>query len=110
MTIDVANGVSGKAADLLREMDSSCTSEGSGVADILNTIASNGGEMASDEHLVSCAGEIEDWARHFLKGMGHTDELEAAAQKVIDNWQTGDLGGAVTNLGNILEKEGGLRR
>jgi uncharacterized protein YgfB (UPF0149 family) len=109
MTIGIANDVSEKAAQLLREMDSSCTSEGSGVADILNTIASNGEDMASDEHLASCAEEIAGWARHFLEGMGHRDDIETAAQKVIDSWETGDLAGAVTNLRRVLESRGLLR-
>ncbi len=51
---------------LLTEMENSSQSEALGVADCLRTIAANGGEQATDEHLLTCAEEMIGWLEHFI--------------------------------------------
>jgi len=45
-------------------MKSSCTTEGNAIADCLETVASNGGDMESPEFLSTVAQELEDHARY----------------------------------------------
>ena len=50
---------------ILNELENSYTSEGSAVADCLNTIAQNDDEdMQTDAHILTCAREIEGWAKY----------------------------------------------
>jgi len=62
--------MSKKAAELLSNMIHSGSSEQLGVADILDTISQNGGEMETNAHLIGCAEEIRDTAAYFLREMG----------------------------------------
>lgn len=62
-----ADGLSVRTETLLKEMAESGSSENSGVADILNTIASNSPEQATDVHMLCCAAEIRDAADAFIK-------------------------------------------
>jgi hypothetical protein len=65
-----APGLSDKARGLLKDMANSGESETSGVAEILNTIASNGEGQEKDEHLLTCAEEIRDAVQAFIVQMG----------------------------------------
>ncbi len=62
--------MSKKMEKVLEQLESSCTSEGNAVADCLRTIAANGGDMATDKHLLACAQEIGDWARFVIRENG----------------------------------------
>lgn len=62
-----AEGLSQKALESLKGLADSGSSEYSGVADTLNTIAENSDEQASDEHLIGCAEQIIEAARGFIK-------------------------------------------
>ena len=64
-------------ARLLKEMEDSGQSETSGVADILSTIAENGGEMETKEFLVGCAQEIVAAAGYFIQQLGGGAERPA---------------------------------
>lgn len=61
-----ADGLSEKAEATLKEMAESGSSETSGVADILNTIAENGDGMQEDFFLLNCAEEIIEAAKRFI--------------------------------------------
>ena len=66
--------LSKKAETLLNEMIASGQSETMGVADILQTIASNGEEMEKDENLIGNAAEIRDAATYFIHQMEQRKE------------------------------------
>lgn len=60
-----AETMSPKLQSILNELEQSGTSEGGTVADCLNTIAQNDDEdMQTDAHILSCAREIEGWAKY----------------------------------------------
>jgi hypothetical protein len=65
-TENPAEGLSGTAKAILVGMAESGSAEGAGVACLLNGIALNSEEQASDEHLLGCATEIRDWAQSFI--------------------------------------------
>jgi len=58
-----------KLQDILEGMEESGSSEQLGVADCLKTIAENGGEQATDRHILCCAGEMRDAAQSILDQM-----------------------------------------
>lgn len=60
-------GLSEKATEVIEGMFSSGSSEQWAVADCLNTIAGNGDEQETDEHLIGCAEEIRDAANYFIE-------------------------------------------
>lgn len=66
-----------KTKQVLREMLHSGQSETSGVADILRTIAENGGGMETTENLVGCAREIAAAAGYFIQQFGGSAERPA---------------------------------
>ena len=66
--------LSEKAEETLETLANAASSEASGVADVLNTIASNSTEQASDEHLICCAGEIRDAAQFFIDALTGNDK------------------------------------
>ena len=68
-----APGLSDKVHNTLQNFVDSCSSEAAAVADCLNTIASNGGDQATDEYLIGCAEEIRDWAQDFINTV-HTQK------------------------------------
>jgi hypothetical protein len=106
MSFDVSENVSKRAAKVLKELGDSCTSEGSGVADILNSIASNGGELATNKHLICCAEQIMEAAERFIHALGGStkyDRLLDAVRTAIANWASGDLAGAVTRMSKEIE-------
>lgn len=65
--IDVVDEPSELVERLLTEMEQSGQSEALGVADCLRTIAANGGEQATDEHLLVCAEEMMGWLEYFIQ-------------------------------------------
>ncbi len=64
-----AKELSDKTREALKIMAESGSSEAAGVADILNTIAENGGEQTSDEYLIACAEEVKDAVQAFINAM-----------------------------------------
>jgi hypothetical protein len=61
--------ISEKLKEILDEMLKSGSSETTGVADILKTIAENGGDQDTDSHIVCCAKEIRNAADDLIKRM-----------------------------------------
>ena len=57
-----AAGLSAAAATVICQLAESGQSESYAVADCLNTIAENGGDSATDEHLLACVDELIDAA------------------------------------------------
>lgn len=93
-------GLSEKARESLVCMAASGSSEESGVAEILNTIAGNSAEQCSDEHLLACAHEISASALSFIKEVGGKDEKDlAAAVELIDK-----LHRALLNASEVVDK------
>jgi hypothetical protein len=75
--------LSKKAETLLNEMIASGQSETMGVADILQTIASNGEEMEKDENLIGNAAEIRDAATYFIHQMEQRKETPTDGDKPL---------------------------
>lgn len=72
-----ASALSPNAEEILRELANSGSSESSGVAEILNTIAEDGDESATDEYLIVCAEEIINAAQAFIDRLrGQTNSPE----------------------------------
>lgn len=63
---DPAEGLSDKAREVLERLANSGSSEAAGVADCLNTIASNGDAQEEDYYLLGCAEEIVEAANAFI--------------------------------------------
>jgi hypothetical protein len=80
-----AEDLSDKAREALQGLADSCSSEAAGVADTLNTIAENGEEQATDEHLVGCAEEIRDYAVSFIQEVRGEEECKLERYMKIAN-------------------------
>lgn len=61
--------LSAAAADVIRELADSGQSEAYAVAECLNTIAENGEESATDDHLAACADELIAAATRFKQAI-----------------------------------------
>ena len=61
-----------KAKKILKDMFNSGTSEGRAVALCLMRIALNGDEQREDNHLITCAEEIQEWADVFIRRLKQT--------------------------------------
>lgn len=71
---EIEDGPSDLVQRLLREMEDSGQSEALGVADCLSTIAANGGEQATDDHLLGCAEAMREWLEYFILQLGGQGE------------------------------------
>jgi hypothetical protein len=65
----MSTAISRKAKYIIDLLGTQGSSEATAVSDCLREIASNGGGQAEDEHLVSCAEEIRNWAQCFIDRM-----------------------------------------
>lgn len=72
MSYCASDNLSAKMQEILEELDSSGSSEAIAVADCLNTIAENGDDQATDEHMLCCAEEIRDYAQRVIDNLGPT--------------------------------------
>lgn len=72
----VATEISPELRELFEEIQSSGQSECIGVVEILDTIASNGGDQAAAEFIQACAQEVRDAAQAILDRIGPIIEKE----------------------------------
>lgn len=82
-----------KILDALRGMEKSGQSEMAGVADILKTIAENGDELETIDHLVDCAFEIVAAAGYFVSAVAEGPERMAGRKiaSLANNYARGSL-------------------
>lgn len=74
-------GMSPKAQELIQQMLDSGDSQQLAVGDCLNTIAENGDDQNTDEHLICCAEEIRDAANYFVQHLATKKTYTAFCQE-----------------------------
>jgi len=85
----VATEISPELRELFEEIQSSGQSESIGVVEILDTIASNGGDQATAEFIQACAQEVRDAAQAVLDRIGPIIEKELCVPPTEETPQAG---------------------